>query len=200
MDRAKMHPLILAAAAGVLVFSLVGAAALTGVLPLASSKTEAAPALNGLPERSEAPSAPAKSTAAPVKSAAAPVQKPKSPQVAQTQVAQAKCEQCGVLQAVQAVEVKGDTSGAGAVLGGVAGAVVGNQFGRGDTRTVLTVAGAAGGALAGNEIEKHTKKHTVYRVTVKMDDGSLRTLSQSAAPTFGIGERVRINGVTLERA
>ncbi len=109
------------------------------------------------------------------------------------------CQSCGVIADVKAVEVKGDASGVGVVAGGVTGAVVGNQFGRGDGKTLMTIAGAAGGALAGNEIEKQVKKHTVYRVTVHMDDGSERTLSLATAPVFAVGARVRVNGRALER-
>jgi hypothetical protein len=38
-----------------------------------------------------------------------------------------------------------------------------------------------------------------YRVTVRMDDGSERSVSLAAQPGFGIGARVRINGSALER-
>jgi outer membrane lipoprotein SlyB len=58
----------------------------------------------------------------------------------------------------------------------------------------MSILGAAGGAVAGNEIEKNLKKHTSYRVTVRMDDGSFRTLSQSSTPAVAIGERVRVGG------
>jgi outer membrane lipoprotein SlyB len=45
------------------------------------------------------------------------------------------------------------------------------------------------------------KKHTVYRVTLRMDDGSLRTLSQREAPAYAVGDRVRVsNGRITERA
>ena len=45
------------------------------------------------------------------------------------------------------------------------------------------------------------KKRTAWRVTVRLDDGSVRTLSQSAPPSFAVGDRVRIvNGSALERA
>lgn len=39
----------------------------------------------------------------------------------------------------------------GTVGGGVAGALVGNQFGKGSGRTLATLGGAAGGAYLGNE-------------------------------------------------
>ena len=81
------------------------------------------------------------------------------------------------------------------------GAVIGNQIGRGHGNTAMTLLGAAGGALAGNEIEKNVKKHYSYRVTVRMDDGSFRTVSQSTAPAVEVGRRVRIaNGALVARS
>jgi len=59
----------------------------------------------------------------------------------------------------------------------------------------MTILGAAGGALAGNAIEKNVKKHYSYRVTVRMDDGPFRAVSQStqsSTPAVAVGERVRV--------
>src|SRR5438309_146026 len=53
-------------------------------------------------------------------------------------------------------------------------------------------AGGAGGAIAGSEIEKNTKKRYAYRVTVRMDDGSFRTISLSSPPTLAVGDKVRV--------
>jgi outer membrane lipoprotein SlyB len=40
-----------------------------------------------------------------------------------------------------------------------------------------------------------------WRITVRLDDGSVRALSQRAAPAFSVGDRVRIvDGAGLERA
>ena len=111
-----------------------------------------------------------------------------------TQVA-AACPQCGVIESIRAIEVKGQASGVGAVAGGVTGAVVGSQFGHGAGRTALGVLGAAGGAYAGHEIEKNIKKSTSWRIGVRMEDGSLRTVSQPTQPAFAVGEKVKvING------
>ena len=116
------------------------------------------------------------------------------------QVAAAACAQCGVIEAIRTVEVKGQASGLGAVGGGVAGAVVGSQFGSGNGRTALGVLGAAGGAYAGHEIEKNLKKTTSWRVTVRMDDGTTRSLNQPTQPAFGVGEKVKvINGSLAAR-
>jgi hypothetical protein len=48
-------------------------------------------------------------------------------------------------------------------------------------RTVVVASGADG------------VKRTVYRITVRMDDGSFRTLSQASPPSVAVGETVRIN-------
>jgi len=91
--------------------------------------------------------------------------------------------------------MRGEGSGVGAVAGGVVGGVIGNQFGHGTGRTAATVLGAAGGALAGHEVEKNVRTRTAYRVTVRMDDGSYRTFSQTAPAR--LGERVRVADGTL---
>jgi outer membrane lipoprotein SlyB len=188
MSPSRNYPLMMAAGISVIIFSLVGIAAFTGVLPSANSKQEDKAALATAPAAAQKAPAPVAQALAPV------VQAP-----AGAAVQKSSCPTCGVIAAVRAVEVKADTSGVGAVAGGVAGAVVGNQFGHGDGRTVMTIAGAAGGAFAGNEIEKHVKKHKVYKVTVRMDDGRMVTVNKNAAPAFAVGERVRLNGNAIER-
>jgi len=174
----KTHPLILGAAASVMVVSLVGAAAIGGLLPEAhSDKTDSA-------TQSSAPAAYGVRHGVPGPAARDGV-----------------CAACGTVASIRAIELKGDATGLGAVAGGVTGAVVGNQMGRGNGNTIMTLLGAAGGAMAGNEIEKNVKKHYRYRVTVRMDDGSFRTVSQAAVPSVTVGERVRvINGAVLTRS
>ena len=43
------------------------------------------------------------------------------------------------------------------------------------------------------------KKHYAYRVTVRMDDGSVRTVSQSNPPPFAPGDKVILIDGTLKR-
>ena len=96
------------------------------------------------------------------------------------------------------------TGGLGAVLGGVAGAVVGRQIGGGSGRDIATVAGAVGGAVAGNAIEKNRNANNApvnqaYRVSVQMDNGTMRAYD---VPSFGelrIGDRVKIENNQLFR-
>lgn len=106
------------------------------------------------------------------------------------------CKNCGVVESVRTVTHKGEGSGVGAVAGGVLGAAVGNQMGKGDGRKAMTVLGALGGGLAGHEVEKRSKSTTVHEVQVRMDDGSLRTVQQAQAPRTGT--RVRLEGQTLK--
>ncbi len=42
-------------------------------------------------------------------------------------------------------------------------------------------------------------KRTVYRITVRMDDGSYRTLSQAPPPSVAVGEAVRITDGAIVR-
>ena len=174
----KTHPLVLGAAASVMVVSLVGTAAITGLLPSARSDKSEVPAQAGAPAAGSVPHV-----------------RPKLAAYSN------ECTACGTVKSIRTVELKGNATGLGAVAGGLTGAVVGNQIGRGNGNTAMTILGAAGGALAGNEIEKNVKKRYAYRVTVRMDDGSYRTFSQSSAPALAIGEHVRIvNGAVLARS
>ena len=102
------------------------------------------------------------------------------------------CLDCGTVENFRQVEVKGDGSALGAIAGGATGALIGHQFGRGTGKDLMTIAGAVGGAFAGHEVEKNVRKKTRYEISVRMEDGSLKTLSQDAAPAWRIGDRVRI--------
>ena len=104
------------------------------------------------------------------------------------------CPTCGTVESVHHYNRHGETSGGGAILGGIAGGVVGHQFGHGHGNTAMTVLGAAGGAYAGNEIERrHAQKNSSrWQVRVRMDTGEVRKLSYRSEPPFREGERVRL--------
>jgi len=108
------------------------------------------------------------------------------------------CSVCGHVESVHSVQQQQPTSGVGAVAGGVVGGLVGNQIGSGNGRTAATVLGAVGGGFAGNSIEKHTHTKTVYEVSVRMQDGSLRRVETSTAPP--IGKAVTLKGNVLQPA
>jgi outer membrane lipoprotein SlyB len=110
------------------------------------------------------------------------------------------CGNCGVVEAVREMQIPGEATGPAAVGGGVTGAVGGSQIGRGNGSTAMGVLGAVGGAFAGHAIEKNVRTHTGYRMTVRMDDGTVRTVYSSAPPAFAAGDKVRlINGAPAAR-
>ncbi len=197
----RLHPLLTAAAISVTVFSAVGVATLTGLVPtsIGSQKEET---LLQLPQELAKPIEPA--IAHPVPQPAAKVVKAKPKPVARavtpvtySDYASAPVAQAGYLATVQAVrEVKdpGQHTALGPIAGGIAGAVIGDQIGKGkgSTRKVLTVLGAAGGAFAGREIEKQARATSHWEVDVRRDDGAHETVRSEVAPAWQPGERVRL--------
>ncbi len=105
------------------------------------------------------------------------------------------CTTCGKVESVSAVQKKGEGTGLGVVGGAVVGGLVGSQIGGGSGKNVATVLGAVGGGVAGNEVEKRARATTVYQVRVRMDDGTLRTVTQDTAPA--VGQMVTLEGSTL---
>lgn len=106
--------------------------------------------------------------------------------------AAARCTDCGVVQSVRFVEVKGSSSGVGMVAGGVLGGVLGHQIGGGTGKTVATIAGAAGGAYVGNEVEKKKNTKGQWNVVIRMDSGQQRTFVYTNQPTVHDGDRVKL--------
>lgn len=111
--------------------------------------------------------------------------------------ASAVCANCGAIEAINAIQVKGDGSYVGMIAGGIAGALLGSQVGAGRGTTVAEIAGAAGGAYAGREAEKYIKRTTHYEVVVRLQGGGTQTVSYPAQPAFKVGDKVRIEANTL---
>ena len=109
------------------------------------------------------------------------------------------CSSCGVVEAVNLVEVKGDGNYLGTIGGGVVGALLGSQVGNGNGRTAAEIAGALGGAYAGREVERNTRKTGHYEVLVRLQNGGTQTVSFPAEPGYRVGEKVRITDGTLAR-
>jgi outer membrane lipoprotein SlyB len=164
------------------------------------------PSANTVP--AAAPIAPLAATSLPpavAPTAAVPMAATASAQVTPTapvqETAVATCAQCGVIESVREVDAKGKGSGLGAVGGGVVGGLLGNQVGAGRGKDVMTVVGVVGGAVAGNEIEKRVKTTRSYKVTVRLDNGSRRVISQARLPKWRTGDKVKvINGAIHSNA
>ncbi|MBU1690542.1 MAG: glycine zipper 2TM domain-containing protein [Gammaproteobacteria bacterium] len=105
----------------------------------------------------------------------------------------------GVVESVRQVKIEGTQSpvgtGAGAVIGGIAGSNVGGGKGS----TVATILGAVAGGVAGSMIEEGVMSKAGLEITVKLDNGHMIAVTQEADEQFRVGERVRIlsgGGVT----
>ncbi len=100
------------------------------------------------------------------------------------------CYNCGVVKHIDTF--KGKRSGtAGAVVGGVVGGAIGNQVGSGDGKKVATVAGVVGGAIIGKKVAENNDR-TEYDISVKMDNGETRVITQRKIGQIKVGTRVKI--------
>ena len=110
----------------------------------------------------------------------------------------------GVVQTIEVVQqgggIGGTGVGLGTVAGGVIGGILGNQVGGGTGKTVATVGGVAAGAYVGHQLEKgKTGNSDAYKFTVRMDNGSYQTITQSSSGGFRAGDRVRIENGAVYR-
>jgi len=197
--KIKLHPLLTAAAISLIVLSAAGIAALTGVLPLSrgSDPQAMAPEAQKPVEQPvtqpavETPPAQPKRTARHVPPRPAPVQVAAAEPPPRT--AQAPLPGVGgVIESVKEVEQKGESTMTGPILGGIAGAVLGHQVGSGRGKTVATAVGAGAGIFGGKAIEEKARATKHWETTVRMDDGSTRTISNETEPAWHAGERVRV--------
>ncbi|HVI60043.1 MAG TPA: glycine zipper 2TM domain-containing protein [Luteimonas sp.] len=110
------------------------------------------------------------------------------------------CGDCGTVTRIETVARGQNVPNAtGAVLGGIVGAVAGHEIsdktgGSKGNQNIATAAGAVGGALAGNAIQNRVQASSAYRVTVRMENGSLMTVQQTDLGGIREGSYVRVNG------
>ncbi|WXL24148.1 glycine zipper 2TM domain-containing protein [Ectopseudomonas mendocina] len=100
----------------------------------------------------------------------------------------------GTIESLRPVKIEGTKtpigSGAGAIVGGVAGSGLGG--GRGSA--VAAVIGAVAGGFLGAATEEGLTRTQGVEITVREDDGSLRAYVQEVQENeiFRVGDRVRI--------
>ena len=164
----RIHPLMAGAAVSVMLVSLVGIAAITGVLP-----NSHAIAAKTTPIATQTPAiAPTSSTAQQVATAPAfrdeavthktvvhhhpvrPAQAQTSQQYSQAPAYQRPAPAPQQPAFVAPVATVAQNSPIGIGVGAVVGGLLGNQVGGGNGKTLATIAGAVGGGYLGNEIAK----------------------------------------------
>jgi outer membrane lipoprotein SlyB len=177
------HPVMIAAGAALILFCGVGTAAVMGWLPTS---------IGGNPSTT-VPEVPVQATTT---HAQPHTVSHTAPHAVQHHVAAAPvklvCSSCGVVESTRVITTRAEGSGVGAAGGAVLGGLLGHQVGGGHGKELMTVAGAIGGAVAGNQIEGRVNAAHSYEITVRMDDGSTRTVQQSAASDWRSGDHVKI--------
>lgn len=102
----------------------------------------------------------------------------------------------GTVESVRAVRISannGQPSGLGAIGGGALGAVAGSALGGGRGSIVTGIVGGIAGAVAGNAIENGAAVRPGLELTVRLDNGALRAITQEATgEVFQAGDRVRL--------
>jgi outer membrane lipoprotein SlyB len=81
--------------------------------------------------------------------------------------------------------------GLGAIIGGIAGGIIGHQFGSGSGQTAATIGGAIAGGAVGHQVERANTADR-YRVIVRLDSGGTVALDQVGEGELRVGDRVRI--------
>ncbi|MDH6643479.1 outer membrane lipoprotein SlyB [Ralstonia sp. GP73] len=101
----------------------------------------------------------------------------------------------GRVESIQPMQAPANSPGIlGTIIGGVAGGILGHQVGGGTGNTVATIGGAALGAYAGNQVEQRAGAggQTVYRITVRLDDGRVATVTQRNPNNLRVGDRAMV--------
>jgi outer membrane lipoprotein SlyB len=101
--------------------------------------------------------------------------------------------QTGHVTDVRDITVRGgQNSAAGSVVGSVLGGVVGSTIGSGYGRTVATIAGVAAGGMAGQHAGKWNNGTSVTRLSVRFENGEVRTYDIDSDEAFRAGDPVKI--------
>ncbi len=108
------------------------------------------------------------------------------------------CSDCGVIESVRQMVHDGESTGLGAIAGGILGGALASNLGKGNGRTLASVAAAIGGGMIGNQIEKSRHQTLSYQVSLRMEDGTTRLIEMHTVPSWRIGDTVRlVNGAIL---
>ena len=100
----------------------------------------------------------------------------------------------GIVEQLRPVKIEGTKtpigSGAGAIVGGIAGSGIGS----GKASKVMTVVGAVAGGMTGAAIEEGVTRTQGVEITVKMNNGGSIAIVQTLTPNarFTVGDRVRV--------
>jgi len=104
----------------------------------------------------------------------------------------------GTVESVRNVTIANPESGVGTMAGAALGGLGGSQIGNGNGSAAVGIIGAVAGGLIGNRVENQVNNRPGFEITVRLENGELRSITQAADEMFRPGERVRLlsNGYT----
>lgn len=99
----------------------------------------------------------------------------------------------GVVESVRSVMIQGDGTAAGTIAGGAIGGVAaGSLIGSGGGSVAAGILGAVLGGIAGSAAENRINQRAGLEITVRLDNGEMRAITQDADESFQPGDRVRL--------
>jgi outer membrane lipoprotein SlyB len=98
----------------------------------------------------------------------------------------------GTIESIRNVAISGRDSGVGTIGGAALGGLAGSQVGHGNGSAAVGILGAIGGAVVGNRLENQANTRPGLELTVRLDGGELRAITQLADEPFRPGDRVRL--------
>ena len=110
----------------------------------------------------------------------------------QNQVQREQIVRFGTIESVRPVTIERDQTGVGTIGGAVVGGVAGSAIGGGRGSIITSVLGAIAGGVAGNAIEGGVGKQQGLELTVRFENGEIRSIVQGADEQFYPGDRVRV--------
>lgn len=105
----------------------------------------------------------------------------------------------GIVDSVRSVTIEGTKTPIGTIAGGAVGGIAGSNVGGGSGQAVGAIIGAVAGGLVGSAAEEGLTRRAGYEITVRLNNGELRSIVQEADEVFKPGEQVRLisqGGVT----
>jgi outer membrane lipoprotein SlyB len=99
----------------------------------------------------------------------------------------------GQVESVREVTIANRDSGTGTVAGAALGGLAaGSNVGNGNGSVAAGILGAVAGGMIGQRVEANMNNRKGVEITVRLDNGELRAITQEADELFRPGDRVRL--------
>jgi outer membrane lipoprotein SlyB len=118
-----------------------------------------------------------------------------------SEVGRVQTVEAGTVTAIREVTIQNDSRGVATATGAVLGGLAGNMVGGGRGRTAATVGGVVAGGAAGNAIAGTTRPGV--EITVRLESGrTVAVVQEGSQDQFRVGDAVRVSsdGVTTRVA